>query len=102
MVVEQDPGRYRTAGVVGADDEDLRRRCHDDAHSAAVATTTAAADPLMSGYRTLMTATASTSPRSSLATNPGADPGLMPAKLLESMRPTTMAGLAKLVEEVQK
>ncbi len=32
----------------------------------------------------------------------GADEGAMPAKLLENMRPTVMAGLAKLVELVKK
>ena len=32
----------------------------------------------------------------------GTDDGAMPAKVLENMRPTAMAGLAKLVELVKK
>jgi hypothetical protein len=34
--------------------------------------------------------------------NPGTDAGAIPAKLLESMRPTLIAGLAKLAELVKK
>ena len=34
--------------------------------------------------------------------NPGADEGAMPAKVSENMRPTVIAGLAKLVDEVKK
>ena len=34
--------------------------------------------------------------------NDGADDGAIPAKVLENMRPTVMAGLAKLVELVKK
>ena len=36
------------------------------------------------------------------AMNTGADEGAMPAKVLENIRPTVIAGLAKLVEEVKK
>ena len=32
----------------------------------------------------------------------GADEGAMPAKVLENIRPTVIAGLAKLAEEVKK
>ena len=35
-------------------------------------------------------------------TNAGTDAGAMPAKVFENMRPTLMAGLAKLVELVKK
>ena len=34
--------------------------------------------------------------------NAGTDEGAMPAKVSENMRPTVIAGLAKLVEEVKK
>ena len=34
--------------------------------------------------------------------NAGTDAGAMPAKVFENMRPTLMAGLAKLVELVKK
>ena len=34
--------------------------------------------------------------------NPGADPGAIPAKEFENMRPTVIAGFAKLVELVKK
>ena len=34
--------------------------------------------------------------------NTGADEGAMPAKLSENMRPTVMAGLAKLVDAVNQ
>ena len=36
------------------------------------------------------------------AMNTGTEDGAMPAKVLENMRPTAMAGLAKLVEEVNQ
>ena len=35
-------------------------------------------------------------------TNRGTEDGAMPAKVLENMRPTVIAGLAKLVELVKK
>ena len=35
-------------------------------------------------------------------TNPGTDAGAMPAKVSENMRPTLIAGLAKLVELVNQ
>jgi hypothetical protein len=34
--------------------------------------------------------------------NVGAEDGAMPAKVFESIRPTVMAGLAKLVDGVKK
>ena len=34
--------------------------------------------------------------------NTGAEDGAIPAKVLENMRPTVIAGLAKLVELVKK
>ena len=70
--------------------------------SGAMGTTTSSAVSSMPGYKTLMITTARTSPTSSNPMNPGADDGLIPAKVLDSIRPTTMAGLAKLVEDVQK
>jgi hypothetical protein len=70
--------------------------------SAAVGTTTAWAVSSTSGYRILMIPTARTSPTRSKVIKPGPEHGLMPAKVLDSIRPTTMAGLAKLVDAVQK
>ena len=36
------------------------------------------------------------------AMNAGADDGAIPAKVSENIRPTVIAGLAKLVEDVKK
>jgi hypothetical protein len=49
-----------------------------------------------------MRAKATTPPRTWAAMKLGADEGAIPAKVLENMRPTVMAGLAKLVELVKK
>src|SRR5580704_16173201 len=49
-----------------------------------------------------MTATASPPPTIWATTKPGTDAGAIPAKVAENIRPTVMAGLAKLVEEVKK
>ena len=49
-----------------------------------------------------MTATAATAPTTWAAMNGGTDDGAMPAKLSENIRPTVIAGLAKLVELVKK
>ena len=54
------------------------------------------------GIGALTTAKASAPPTISAATKAGTDDGAMPAKVLENMRPTVMAGLAKLVELVKK
>ena len=45
---------------------------------------------------------ATTPPRIWAAMKLGAEEGAMPAKVLENIRPTVMAGLAKLVELVKK
>jgi hypothetical protein len=34
--------------------------------------------------------------------NPGADPGAMPAKVFENIRPMVTAGFAKLVDDVNQ
>ena len=57
---------------------------------------------VMCGYSALMTTRASTPPRIWAAMNDGAEAGAIPAKLSENIRPTVIAGLAKLVEEVKK
>ena len=49
-----------------------------------------------------MTPTATTAPTTWAATKLGTDEGAMPAKVSENIRPTVMAGLAKLVELVKK
>src|ERR1700722_8122212 len=49
-----------------------------------------------------MTATARPPPMTWATTKPGTDAGAIPAKVAENIRPTVMAGLAKLVEEVKK
>src|SRR5580704_6797152 len=49
-----------------------------------------------------MTATARPPPTIWAATKPGTDAGAIPAKEAENIRPTVMAGLAKLVEDVKK
>lgn len=50
----------------------------------------------------MTTAQASTPPMTSAAIKAGTDEGAMPAKVLDSIRPMAMAGLAKLVELVKK
>ena len=54
------------------------------------------------GYKTLITTTASAPPMIWAAMNAGTEDGAMPAKVSENIRPTVMAGLAKLVEDVKK
>ena len=49
-----------------------------------------------------MTTKARAPPTTWAATKAGTDDGAIPAKVLENMRPTVMAGLAKLVELVKK
>ena len=64
--------------------------------------TSAASSGVMSGYRTLSTAIATTPPTSWAMTKAGTDAGAIPAKVSEKIRPTLIAGLAKLVELVKK
>ena len=49
-----------------------------------------------------MRSTPAIPPPSWAAMNTGADEGAMPAKVSENIRPTVIAGLAKLVEEVNQ
>ena len=50
----------------------------------------------------MMVAKASAPPATWARMKLGAEEGAMPAKVLENIRPTVMAGLAKLVELVKK
>ena len=45
---------------------------------------------------------ASPAPMISITTNPGTEPGAIPAKVSENIREIVTAGLAKLVDEVKK
>jgi hypothetical protein len=54
------------------------------------------------GYSVLMTATARAPPMIWAAMKLGTDDGAMPAKVSENIRPTVIAGLAKLAEDVKK
>src|SRR5215467_7403101 len=54
------------------------------------------------GYSVMMTSTAPPPPITCAAMNAGAENGAMPANVAENIRPTVIAGLAKLVEEVKK
>ena len=54
------------------------------------------------GYSTRMTTHASAPPMIWAPMNAGAEAGAIPAKVSENIRPTVMAGLAKLVEDVKK
>src|ERR1700738_4390523 len=54
------------------------------------------------GYSVLMMAMARAPPRTWAAMKPGTEDGAMPAKVAENIRPTVIAGLAKLVEDVKK
>ena len=49
-----------------------------------------------------MIATPAIPPITWAAMKAGTEDGAIPAKLLENMRPTVIAGFAKLVEEVKK
>ncbi len=62
----------------------------------------AASAGVTSGYSALMTATASMPPTIWAAMKGGTEDGAMPAKVSENIRPMVMAGLAKLVEEVNQ
>ncbi len=50
----------------------------------------------------MMAANPSRPPTAWAATNAGAEDGAMPAKVSENIRPTVIAGFAKLVELVKK
>ena len=54
------------------------------------------------GYSARITSTARAPPRIWAAMYGGAEEGAMPAKESENIRPTVIAGLAKLAEEVKK
>ena len=54
------------------------------------------------GYRARITSTARAPPMIWAAMNAGTEDGAIPAKVAENIRPTVMAGLAKLVEDVKK
>ena len=62
----------------------------------------AASAGVMAGYSALMTTTARMPPRIWAAMKLGTEDGAMPAKVSENIRPMVMAGLAKLVEEVNQ
>jgi hypothetical protein len=57
---------------------------------------------LFAGYKKNTSPSATMSPTTSAPTNEGTDEGAMPANELENIRPTAIAGLAKLVELVKK
>jgi hypothetical protein len=62
----------------------------------------AASSGVTPGYRERISPYATTPPTSCAPMKEGADDGAIPAKVFENMRPTVMAGLAKLVELVKK
>ena len=64
--------------------------------------TSAAVEALRPGYSARIAATASAQPTTCAPMNAGTAAGAMPAKVSENIRPTVIAGLAKLVEEVKK
>ena len=65
-------------------------------------TTLAAWAGVSAGYRNLMMMTPTIPPPTCAAMNTGADDGAIPANVLENIRPTVIAGLAKLVDEVNQ
>src|ERR1022692_5072158 len=54
------------------------------------------------GYRARITSTPRAPPMIWAAMNAGTEDGAIPAKVSENIRPTAIAGLAKLVEDVKK
>ena len=54
------------------------------------------------GYRNLISTTPAIPPPTCAAMNTGADEGAIPANVSENIRPTVIAGLAKLVDEVNQ
>jgi hypothetical protein len=97
VVVEEDTGSHAAPRVVDAQEEHGGLLAHGDSFER---TGRVGADGL--GYRALMTATARAPPTTWAAMKAGAEDGAMPANVLDNMRPTVMAGLAKLVELVKK
>ena len=57
---------------------------------------------MSAGYSSLIIATPAIPPPTWATMNSGTEDGAIPAKVLENMRPTVIAGLAKLVEEVNQ
>ena len=72
------------------------------ARSGCVITTRSASAGVTPGYSTLIRPMAKAPPITWAAMNAGAEAGAMPAKVSENIRPTVIAGFAKLVEEVKK
>ncbi len=62
----------------------------------------AASAGVMAGYSALMIAAAAMPPMICAAMNGSTEDGAMPANVAENIRPMVMAGLAKLVEEVNQ
>src|SRR6476646_7785828 len=62
----------------------------------------AASAGVMAGYNALTTATASAPPMICAPMKLSTELGAIPAKVSENIRPMVMAGLAKLVEEVNQ
>src|ERR1700754_2753184 len=62
----------------------------------------AASAGVMAGYSALMTAMASAPPMICAPMKLSTELGAIPAKVSENIRPTVMAGLAKLVEDVNQ
>ncbi len=62
----------------------------------------AASAGVMAGYSALIIPIARMPPRICAAMKAGTEDGAMPAKVSENIRPMAMAGLAKLVEEVNQ
>ena len=72
------------------------------AYSSWGTTIAAASAAVIAGYSALMIATAARPPMICAAMNGSTEDGAMPAKVAENIRPMVMAGLAKLVEEVNQ
>jgi hypothetical protein len=62
----------------------------------------AASAGVMAGYSALIIPTATTPPMICAPMKLSTEPGAIPAKVSENIRPMVMAGLAKLVEEVNQ
>src|SRR5947209_17715179 len=89
----------RGSSVQSAGDSDHQRT---SSPSPCGSTTSAASSGVTSGYSKRRTTIAIAPPTNCATTNPGADAGAIPANVSEKVRPTVIAGLAKLVELVNQ
>src|SRR5690242_19089499 len=103
MMTRRIAGLPRVVAYGGGGEADPPWPTASSARSARCGTTISPASAgVRRGYSALITRTARAPPMIWAAMNGRTDEGAIPANVSENIRPTVIAGLAKLVEEVKK